>query len=470
MAAGLGFKTFTSGEVLTAADTNGYLMQGINVFANASARTAAITSPQEGQYSFLKDTNALEYYDGAAWVGAPVGDITAVTAGKGLTGGGSSGDVTVSLGTTAKGDLVAGSGASTAAVLTVGSNGETLVADSSTSTGLRYQGSMAGGKNAIINGGFDIWQRGTTTTGATSSANGYAADRWQIYRAGYAAGATLTRQATGDTTNLPFIQYCARVQRDSGNTSTASYNLSQNLESSMSIPYAGKTFVLSFYARAGANYSAASSNLRAIITNGTGTDQNGTTGAGYTGSNQVIYQNVTLTTTWQRFSITATMPTNATEFLANFEATPVGTAGAADYFEVTGVQVEVGSVATQFSRAGGTIQGELAACQRYYWRFGGDNVNQVYATGLATGTTTAAIVMPNPVPMRIAPTSIDFSTLQLTDYSSYANALTGLTITAAGRNASRLDVSGCSGLTATRIVAINSAASSSGYVGLSAEL
>ena len=67
MAAGLGFKTFTTGEVLTAADTNGYLMQGVNVFADAAARTAAITSPQEGQMSYLKDTNATEYYSGSAW-------------------------------------------------------------------------------------------------------------------------------------------------------------------------------------------------------------------------------------------------------------------------------------------------------------------------------------------------------------------------------------------------------------------
>lgn len=67
MAAGLGFKTFTTGEVLTAADTNGYLMQGVNVFANAAARTAAITSPQEGQMSFLKDTDATQYYTGSAW-------------------------------------------------------------------------------------------------------------------------------------------------------------------------------------------------------------------------------------------------------------------------------------------------------------------------------------------------------------------------------------------------------------------
>lgn len=68
MAAGLGFKTFATGDVLTAGDTNGYLMQGVWVFANAAARTAAVTSPQEGNMSFLKDTNATEYYDGSAWV------------------------------------------------------------------------------------------------------------------------------------------------------------------------------------------------------------------------------------------------------------------------------------------------------------------------------------------------------------------------------------------------------------------
>lgn len=68
MAAGQGFKTFTTGEVLTAADTNGYLMQGVLVFADATARTAAITSPQEGQMSYLKDTNSTEYYSGSAWV------------------------------------------------------------------------------------------------------------------------------------------------------------------------------------------------------------------------------------------------------------------------------------------------------------------------------------------------------------------------------------------------------------------
>jgi len=67
MAAGLGFKTFTTGEVLSAGDTNGYLMQGVLVFASAAARDAAITSPQEGQFAYLKDTNVTTYYTGSAW-------------------------------------------------------------------------------------------------------------------------------------------------------------------------------------------------------------------------------------------------------------------------------------------------------------------------------------------------------------------------------------------------------------------
>ena len=143
MAAGLGFKTFVTGEVLTAADTNGYLMQGINVFATTAARDAAITSPQEGQFAFTKDTNGLWYYDGAAWVASgATGDIEGVTAGIGISGGGTSGTVTVtnSMATAidAKGDLVPGTGADTFARLAVGANGTVLTADSAEATGLKW--------------------------------------------------------------------------------------------------------------------------------------------------------------------------------------------------------------------------------------------------------------------------------------------------------------------------------------------
>jgi len=145
MAAGLGFKTFNTGEVLTSADVNGYLMQGVLVFASEAARNAAITSPQEGQFAYTKDNNSLWYYTGSAWAASgATGDIEGVTAGTGISGGGTSGTVTItnSMATEidAKGDLIVGTGADTFARLAVGTNGHTLVADSSTATGLKYQG------------------------------------------------------------------------------------------------------------------------------------------------------------------------------------------------------------------------------------------------------------------------------------------------------------------------------------------
>ena len=164
MAAGLGFKTFTTGEVLTAADVNGYLMQGVLVFASAAARNAAITSPQEGQFAFTKDTNGLWYYDGAAWVASgATGDIEGVTAGIGISGGGTSGTVTVtnSMATAidAKGDLVVGTAADTFSRLGVGADGTTIVADSSTATGLKWATPASGSTFA----GVSVYNAALTT-------------------------------------------------------------------------------------------------------------------------------------------------------------------------------------------------------------------------------------------------------------------------------------------------------------------
>jgi hypothetical protein len=249
-------------------------------------------------------------------------------------------------------------------------NGTTLVADSSTSTGLRYQ--VPVNVNPVLNSAFQVWQRGTANV---TTASAYTADRWQK---GGGTHFGVSRQTTNDTTNLPNIQYCARVQRTAGSTVTTGMDFAQSFETINSIPYAGKTVTLSFYARAGANYSASGNALNAYIYTGTGTDQNIT--VFYTGSTASLSLGTTLTTTWQRFTGTATLPATLTEMGVYILGTPTGTAGANDYYEITGVQIEVGSVATPFKTYAGTLQGELAACQRYF--------ETSYDAGTALGTAT----------------------------------------------------------------------------------
>lgn len=114
MAAGLGFKEFLVGDILTAADANGYLAsQTVMVFANSAARAAAITSPQEGMFTYLKDTNLTQYYSGSAYV--TIGGASPLTT---------------------KGDLYTYSTAD--ARLAVGANGTVLTADSAEATGLKW--------------------------------------------------------------------------------------------------------------------------------------------------------------------------------------------------------------------------------------------------------------------------------------------------------------------------------------------
>ena len=328
------------------------------------------------------------------------------------------------------------------------------------------------GKNAVINGGMDIWQRGTSVSIAASTAytSAYNADRWTMPTNANQA-CTISRQTTSDTTNLPFIQYCARIQRNSGQTGTGQLNWGQPLETSASIPLSGKTVVVSFYARSGANYSATSNALGVTLLSGTGTDQ--TAWSGYTGSSTVISQTATLTTTWQRFTYSATVPVTSTELSLYYSFTPVGTAGANDYYEVTGVQLEFGSVATPFSRAGGTLSGELAACQRYFQKLSvtTSQSGELLGFGTAFSSTSVPITISVPVTMRILPslTVSGGADFRLYDGGS-APATSGMTIYSGNTGQAITINAASSGLTQYRPYYLIPANLVAAYIQLSAEL
>ena len=133
MAAGLGFKDFTTGEVLTAADVDGYLMQGVWVFASAAARDAAVTSPQEGNFAYLKDTNVTTYYTGSAWANL---DTTGMTNPMTTTG-----------------DTIYSSSGSTPARLGIGSTGNVLTVAGGVPTWAAPAGGSLVGCQAYVTSG-----------------------------------------------------------------------------------------------------------------------------------------------------------------------------------------------------------------------------------------------------------------------------------------------------------------------------
>jgi hypothetical protein len=251
--------------------------------------------------------------------------------------------------------------------------------------------------NAIINGAFDIWQRGTSFSGAGLL---YSADRWTYWRDAYASGITASRQNTGDIVNLPNSKYCLRIARNSGNTGTGLLYTNQPFTNDDSTIFIGQTVTLSAWARVGATFSG--SGLNMIVRSGTGTNQpvNNMTGAfTVAGATRGVTQ------TWQRITVTGTVPTNATQIGVEFSYTPTGTAGATDYFEVTNVQLEAGAVATPFKRNAPSIQAELAACQRYYQKFSGSTFTSP-AIGYTPTTTLVETFHWLAVPMRVTPTSV----------------------------------------------------------------
>jgi hypothetical protein len=133
------------------------------------------------------------------------------------------------------------------------------------------------------------------------------------------------------------------------------------------------------------------------------------------------------------------------------------------------IQLELGSVATEFERAGGNIQGELAACQRYYFRATASNVYTSFGAGANYSTTASQIHLAHPVAMRVG-TSVDYSTLILINSAGNPVTFSGITYTGFGPLGSFLNITGGSGLVAGNGNILISNNSTAGYIAINGEL
>jgi len=322
----------------------------------------------------------------------------------------------------------------------------------------------AAGKNKIINGDFGIWQRGTSFSNPLDST--FSADRWKNFHNGTGATRTISQQTfTPGTAPVAgyegtfFLRYAISVA-GSGNT----YNIfDQNIENVRT--FAGQTVTLSFWAKADAARTVAVNFYQSF-------------GSGGSGDVSVTAQNASVTTSWQRFTLTYAIPSvsgktiGANSFLALRFTQPGGVTMTLDYW---GVQVEQGSTATAFQTATGTVQGELAACQRYYYRNIPGADGRFFGTSFNYATTNGVIVVKYPVSMRIRPTALEQSGTAA-DYAIWRNSTVSENLTAVpafdnGTNTEMASVSGTvsANLTAgstTYFVARNATA----FLGWSAEL
>ena len=253
-------------------------------------------------------------------------------------------------------------------------------------------------KNPVINGNFDIWQRGTSFAAAVDTA--FCADRWQTTRDGTTVNLTASQDTSVPNKNA---KYSLKFQQvTTGATSLVQYAARQLIENSNILPLLGKSVTLSFWYRSN---KTGSHGYRVLGNYNTG------------GTDQASTFTVSVADTWEYKTIAIT----AFSAVSAVSASPTATGGLVDigfrvngqgfttlstndYFQISQVQLELGSTATTFSRAGGTIQGELSACQRYYLQ---NNTGiQDVVGGAATSTTVGKFHICLPVQMRTTPTSL----------------------------------------------------------------
>jgi hypothetical protein len=381
------------------------------VYAGADLAPVKVTDGRVGKTTFIGATSPTGQVDGDIWI-----DQDTAT------------NAVVPTALTAKGDIFAATGNAAYSRLAAGSNGESLFADSSTSTGLRWQGDYNTGKNKILNGDFSIWQRTTSYTPTNSNTQYGSADRWMTFYNGGAVGTnTVSRQTftPGQTAVPGNPTYFIRTTTNGSATQNAT-DYYQRVEDAST--FAGQTVTLSFWAQ------ASNSGTIALYI-----DQNFGSGGSVTAEATPTPSSSNFTTTWARYTSTFTLPSISGKTIGsgsfvgfrirNFSTLTSGT------FDIAQVQLELGSVATPFTTATGNQAMELMACQRYYIKKAPTISDGYYAVMMVINTTSTAMTnFAIPVVMRARPTAsisgLSFlygsgSNIAISSVNSYSDQLSG---------------------------------------------
>jgi hypothetical protein len=316
--------------------------------------------------------------------------------------------------------------------------------------------------SALIGGdaGTNLFQRATTGASVTTTVTYGGPDRW-AYWSGTATAMTVSKDTTA--ADLPASGYTAafKMARTSGQTGVIQTCMAQEVETANAVQFQGQNAEFDFHADAGANFSAASSNITAYIITGTGTDEGmqklawglnagGGGSTAWAGQANATAAVIPISTTGARYAAVAAIPTTATEIGVALCFTPVGTAGTNDYVAFAGIQLVRNPSLTANTTAGyvcGTTVGttsctaydrrpvgfEYLLQQRYYYQVT-ESATAIQARAICIMSTTsiANCLIRFPVSMRIAPT-MTYATgfeASATTASTSATACTGLTTTA----------------------------------------